>query len=189
MKPSFDLGKRIKSLLDEKGKSQSDLARYLRLRPSAISQWISGGTSPTYDRLEDVAHFFRMSVPEFLGEPAEQTAPSIIVTADSDDIAEIPAGSNVRVNIGTPADIGDIVLYKERTDSEFERLRFLRLAAYKDGISVLTADKNGFVPVIVTDSENCIVGPAVDIVLKRIKKETPSAGNTEDASKDEDMTP
>lgn len=75
MNASFDLGRRIKTLLDEKGKSQSDLARYLRLRPSAVSQWISGGTSPTFDRLEDVAHFFRMSVPELLGGPAEETAP------------------------------------------------------------------------------------------------------------------
>ena len=184
-KASFDIGHRIADLLTENGKNQSDLARFLKIGPSAISQWISGGTSPTYDRLGEIARFFRLSVPELLGGPAEKDSPSMIITAESDDVKEIPAGSSVRVDLGQHAEVGDIVLYKEETANEY---RFLRLAAYKNGISVLMSDKTPTAPIISADYEHEIIGPATEIILKKAKKETAPAGKQETASEDIDTT-
>ena len=52
-------------------------------------------------------------------------------------------------------------------------MRFLRLAAYKDGISVLMSDLDHDPPVIAT-SEDEIIGTATAILLRDTKKEPAS---------------
>lgn len=166
---SFDLGKRIQSLLDEREKSQSDLARYLGIKPSTISQWISGKANPTFDKLETIARFFRMSLPDLVSDKdsSETSSPAITVINAHNDLFQIPLGSYIRVEIGTEPQIGDIVLYKTG-----DLLRFLRLAAYKDGISVLMSDIDGDPPVIATNKDTEIIGTATAILLNT--KEEPA---------------
>lgn len=184
---SFDLGRRIQNLLNLKEKSQSDLARYLGIKASTVSQWISGKANPTYDKLESIAHFFRMSLPDLVSDkdPAETASPHMTVINSSNDIMQIPFGASVRVEIGTQPDIGDIVLYKSG-----DLMRFLRLAAYKDGISVLMSDLDNDPPVIATQ-ESEILGTATAILLKT-KKEPDPAGTESDSfseNKDKFQTP
>lgn len=69
-------------------------------------------------------------------------------------------------------------------------MRFLRLAAYKDGISVLMSDLDNDPPVIATQ-ESEILGTATAILLKT-KKEPDPAGTESDShseNKDKFQTP
>lgn len=163
---SIKIGKRIQFLLDERDKSQSDLARYLGIKASTVSQWVVGKANPTFDKLESIARFFRMSLPDLVSDkdPAETASPHMTVVNSSNDIMQIPFGASVRVEIGTQPDIGDIVLYKSG-----DLMRFLRLAAYKDGISVLMSDLDNDPPVIATQ-ESEILGTATAILLKTKKR-------------------
>lgn len=163
--------KRIFDLLAASGYTQTELARYLGLKSQTISHWISGRSTPTFDRLEAIARYFHLSVSELLGDidPDESPSPSIIFHSVSDDLTQIPYGSEVRVELRTAPEVGDIVLYQSEGAE-----RLLRLAAYKDGISVLMSDRPGDPPVIASDSEREIVGTATAILLKKTKKETAS---------------
>lgn len=167
---TFDLGKRIQYLLDCREKSQSDLARYLGIKASTVSIWVAGKANPTFDKLESIARFFRMSLPDLVSDrdPSEATSPHITIVNDRSDLQQIPFGAAINVDLGIRPDIGDIVLYKSG-----DKMRFLRLAAYKDGISVLMSDLDHDPPVIAT-SEDEIIGTATAILLRDTKKEPAS---------------
>ena len=167
---TFSFSKRLQQLLEEKDKSQSDLARFLGLKPSAVSLWITGKAYPTFDKLESIARFFRMSLPDLVSDrdPSEATSPHITIINDRSDLQQIPFGAAINVDLGIKPDIGDIVLYKSG-----DKMRFLRLAAYKDGISVLMSDLDHDPPVIAT-SEDEIIGTATAILLRDTKKEPAS---------------
>lgn len=180
-------GKRIQSLLDMKDKSQSDLARYLGIKSSTVSLWVNGKASPTLDRLDSIARFFRLETKDLFTDidPSDAASPHMTVINSSSDIMQIPFGASVRVEIGTQPDIGDIVLYRSG-----DLMRFLRLAAYKDGISVLMSDLDNDHPVIATQ-ESEILGTATAILLKT-KKEPDPAGTESDSlseNKDKFQTP
>lgn len=178
MTVSFNFSTRISNLLADSGYKQTDLAKYLGLKPATVSAWVAGKAFPTYEKLESVARFFRMSVPELLGgDPAKSPVPSLVFTQDRDDIERIPSGSDVRVEIRTDPEIGDIVLYKSG-----DMARLLRLAAYRDGISVLMSDRPGEPPVIARDADREIVGTATEIILKKTKKEAAPVGESGTAS-------
>lgn len=174
---SFNFSTRIQNLLIDKGYKQTDLAKYLGLKPATVSAWIAEKAFPTYDKLESIARFFRMSVPELLGgDPVKYPSPSLVFTQNRNDINQIPLGSDVRIELQTEPEIGDIVLYKN-----FKEARLLRLAAYRDGISVLMSDKAGDTPVIARDEDREIVGTATAILLKKSKKRTASSCDLEAA--------
>lgn len=97
-------------------------------------------------------------------------------TVGASEIAQIAPGSDVRVELRTRPEIGDVVLYKSGDNA-----RLLRLAAYRDGISVLMSDKPGDAPVISRDSDEEIVGTATAILLKKSKKRTASSCDLEAA--------
>ena len=177
MTVSFSFATRISNLLADSGYKQTDLAKYLGLKSQTVSAWISGRAFPTYDKLESVARFFRMSVPELLGgDPVKYPSPSLVFTQNKNDINQIPLGSDVRIELQTKPDIGDVVLYKTG-----EEARLFRLAAYRDGISVLMSDKAGETPVIARDEDREIVGTATAILLKKSKKRTASSCDLEAA--------
>lgn len=163
-------GKRLQFLLDSKDKSQSDLARYLGIKASTVSLWVNGKASPPLDRLDSVARFFRLNVKDLFddADPSKATSPHITIINDRSDLQQIPFGAAINVDLGIRPDIGDIVLYKSG-----DKMRFLRLAAYKDGISVLMSDLDHDPPVIAT-SEDEIIGTATAILLRDTKKEPAS---------------
>ena len=172
----FDFGLRLLNLLADSGHTQTELAKYINIKPATVSSWIAGKASPQFDKLETIAHYFHLSLAELFTDspPGDLPSPSIVFSADASDVAQIAPGSDVRVELRTPPEIGDVVLYKSGEDA-----RLLRLAAYRDGISVLMSDKPGDAPVIAKDSDNEIIGTATAILLKRDKKTAPAATDAE----------
>lgn len=168
--------KRLADLLYSSGHTQTELAKYLRINPATVSVWISGKGTPQFDKLDSIARFFHMTTPDLLSDidPDEAKNPTMTVLNVSQDLQQIPYGAYISVEIGCPAEIGDILLYKSG-----EVMRFLRLVAYKDGISVLMSDIDNDPPVIAKDSDMEILGVATAILLRQ--KETASDGNSEAA--------
>ena len=53
------LGERIRTLLDEAGISQRELARKLKVGPNQVSRWVLGAVAPTYTVLSDMLKLCR----------------------------------------------------------------------------------------------------------------------------------
>lgn len=175
---SFNFARRIQNLLNDSGHNQTELASYLRIKPSTVSAWVVGKSYPNYEKLESIARYFRLSVPELLSDspPQEEIpSPSLTFIQEEQNLAVIPRGSRVRVELRTDPEIGDIVLYKNGKEAQLRRL-----AAYRDRIAVLMSDDPAEPPIITKDEDREIVGTATAILLKT-KKETAPDGRSEAA--------
>lgn len=176
--PSFNFSKRIQDLLNDNDRTQTDLAKYLGINSQTVSHWVSGRSYPNYEKLESIARYFRLSVPELLSDsppPEEIPSPSLTFIQEEQNLAEIPRGSRVRVELRADPEIGDIVLYKNGKEAQLRRL-----AAYRDRIAVLMSDDPAEPPIITKDEDREIIGTATAILLKT-KKETASSCDLEAA--------
>ena len=68
-----DFDKRIKSLREEKGISQAELAKRLYITRGAVNAWETGKAIPSIDKLMDLARFFRVSTDFLLGIEQKET--------------------------------------------------------------------------------------------------------------------
>lgn len=59
--------KRLKILMDEYEESQKELARYLDVKPSSVSHWVTGRYNPTVDTLLKIAERYGVSTDYLLG--------------------------------------------------------------------------------------------------------------------------
>lgn len=64
----MDLSLRIVSWLRAKDRTQSQLARALDIRPSAVSSWVTNKSDPTHHNLLAVAAFLGVTMAEFYGD-------------------------------------------------------------------------------------------------------------------------
>lgn len=71
----MDIGKRIEQVREEKGLTQSALAREMGVSQSAVSQIEAGERNPSYDMLRQIAAALKVSVPHLVGAPVEKLAP------------------------------------------------------------------------------------------------------------------
>ncbi|MGH2361693.1 MAG: helix-turn-helix domain-containing protein, partial [bacterium] len=71
----MEIGKRIAQVREEKGMSQSALARAMSVSQSAVSQIEAGERNPSYDMLRQVATALGISVPHLVGAPVEKLKP------------------------------------------------------------------------------------------------------------------
>ena len=79
--PSFNFSKRIQDLLNDNDRTQTDLAKYLGINSQTVSHWIAGRSYPNYEKLESIARYFRLSVPELLSDsPPQEEIPSPSLT-------------------------------------------------------------------------------------------------------------
>lgn len=53
---------RIFDLLNKKGKSQTDIARLLNVRPTTVSEWKKGKYTPTVEHCVTLAYYFGVSL-------------------------------------------------------------------------------------------------------------------------------
>lgn len=53
----MSIAERIFTLLDRQGKRQSDLARFLQVRPTTVSEWVHGKREPSGVHYERIADF------------------------------------------------------------------------------------------------------------------------------------
>ena len=69
---------RIFDLLNKKGKTQTDIARLLNVRPTTVSEWKKGKYTPTVEHCVTLAEYFGVSLDylitgrEPLGAPVQQ---------------------------------------------------------------------------------------------------------------------
>lgn len=56
------LNDRIFDLLKQKGKSQTDIARLLNVRPTTVSEWKKGKYAPTVEHCVTLAEYFGVSL-------------------------------------------------------------------------------------------------------------------------------
>lgn len=56
------LNDRIFNLLKQKGKSQTDIARLLNVRPTTVSEWKKGKYAPTVEHCVTLADYFGVSL-------------------------------------------------------------------------------------------------------------------------------
>ena len=69
----MNIGAIIKEKRQKKDLTQEQLAEYLHVSVSAVSQWESGKTTPDFSMLVPLANFFDVSLDELLGrEPGEK---------------------------------------------------------------------------------------------------------------------
>lgn len=176
MSSTYNFARRLQNLLNESGHSQTELAKYLGIKSQTVSAWISGRAYPNYEKFYSIARYFRLTVPQLLSEgppPEDAPSPSVTFIQDRDDLAEIPRGSAVKVELDTTPEVGDIVLFKNE--------QLLRLAAYRDKIAVLMSGNPADPPIIAKEEDREITGTATAIILKKTKKETAPDGTSEAA--------
>ncbi len=71
----MSIANRIKAGRSAKAMSQADLARTVGVSRVAVSQWESGGTFPTYDRLTAIARALEISVADLIRDDSAASAP------------------------------------------------------------------------------------------------------------------
>lgn len=71
----MDIGKRITQVREEKGLSQSALAREMGVSQSAVSQIEAGERNPSYEMLRQIANALKVSVAHLVGAPVEKLHP------------------------------------------------------------------------------------------------------------------
>lgn len=63
----MQLSARIATWRDERGLSQTDLARHVGVTPAAVNHWEEGKTQPTHENLALIAQALGLSMSEFWG--------------------------------------------------------------------------------------------------------------------------
>src|SRR5919197_5980801 len=69
------IGRRIESAMIKAGRKPVEIARYLKISESAVSQWFSKDTGPKSVRLGDLAAFLNTTVDYLITEPQSATPP------------------------------------------------------------------------------------------------------------------
>jgi len=71
----MEIGRRIAQVREERGLSQSGLAREMGVSQSAVSQIEAGERNPSYEMLRQIATALKISVPHLVGAPVEKLNP------------------------------------------------------------------------------------------------------------------
>lgn len=67
------LGKKLRSLLEEKGLSQKDLAEKLHIAPSTLGNYVNDLREPDFNTLRLFADYFQVSTDFLLDHPHEKS--------------------------------------------------------------------------------------------------------------------
>ena len=79
------ISQRIFEELKKQGKKQKDLAVYIGLSTSAVSDWKKKGTNPAAENLSIIADFLNISI-EYLLTGKEKSSPTVTLTADEQEL-------------------------------------------------------------------------------------------------------
>lgn len=60
-------GKRVKKELKEQGRTQTELADFLNVRKSTVSEWVNDNNEPPMEVIVEIAKFLRVSTDYLLG--------------------------------------------------------------------------------------------------------------------------
>lgn len=81
------ISQRIFEELKKQGKKQKDLAVYIGLSTSAVSDWKKKGTNPAAENLSIIADFLNISI-EYLLTGKEKSSPTVTLTADEHELLQ-----------------------------------------------------------------------------------------------------
>ena len=101
-------------LLYEKGKTQADLYKHLRVSSAAVSDWCNGKKMPRADKLQSIANSLRVEVSDLLNEEHEGSL-KLNLFGSKPKTDYVITDNNDRLNT-----IKDIVI--ELTDNSFDEL-------------------------------------------------------------------
>lgn len=82
------ISQRIFEELKKQGKKQKDLALYIGLSTSAVSDWKKKGTNPAAENLSVIADFLNISI-EYLLTGKEKSSPTVKMTADERELFDL----------------------------------------------------------------------------------------------------
>lgn len=69
---NFIFSKNLRGLLEEKDKTQKELAEYVGVSAASVNFWFSGKNIPKIDKIEKIASFFHVPVQALLSDKSEK---------------------------------------------------------------------------------------------------------------------
>lgn len=160
LKPGLSaLGRRLIGAREERGISQSELARRLQVTRSAVAQWESGTTGPSMENLREAALELRVSFDWLATGRGQKTTEPVVATPSLSKIQHIPLLSWVSAGKLTEAG-AQIPLQDARilTFSSLGRGDFFALQVAGDSMDRLSPD--GSIIVINRADRQLIAGKA-----------------------------
>ena len=96
----MSIAERIFTLLDRQGKRQSDLARFLQVRPTTVSEWVHGKREPSGVHYERIADFFGVSLDYLIAgrEPPSVPVQQIIGDRNTNNTVMFTGGGAVNLS-------------------------------------------------------------------------------------------
>lgn len=87
----MSVAERINLLLNKQGKRQSDLARFLEVRPTTVSEWVHGKREPSGMLYEKIADYFGVSLDYLIAgrEPPPAAVQQIIGNSNNNNTVNI----------------------------------------------------------------------------------------------------
>lgn len=62
------IGKNLRRLASDAGKTQSDISRDLRINKATVSSWMNGTRVPRMDKVDLLAHYFNVHRSDIMGD-------------------------------------------------------------------------------------------------------------------------
>lgn len=66
------IGKNLRRLASDAGKTQSDISRDLRINKATVSSWMNGTRVPRMDKVDLLAHYFNVHRSDIMGADVEK---------------------------------------------------------------------------------------------------------------------
>lgn len=90
MKKSTDIfGRNLHNRLEDKGRNQNDLARHLKVTPTAVSRWVNGEAMPRANMLDRICNYLGCTAEDLL---TDHTKTAMLMPEDiiADEIHDNP---------------------------------------------------------------------------------------------------
>jgi transcriptional regulator with XRE-family HTH domain len=84
MNRKSDFPERLKSLIEEKGCSQRELAEQVGVKPNTVSDWMKHGTSPKVSTIYEMAKYFNVSFDYLFTGRHDAYNPNVVVLTDNE---------------------------------------------------------------------------------------------------------
>ncbi len=123
------ISQRIFGIMEEKHLKQSDLANYIGVANSSVSDWKKKGSTPSADKIVKISEFLNVSIDYLLGRTENQNGVTQVNTGD--------VGNHSNMNNSSKTELDEM---------SRELLNKFKELSFDDKIEVFTYIKNKKVP-------------------------------------------
>lgn len=123
------ISQRIFGIMEEKHLKQSDLANYIGVANSSVSDWKKKGSTPSADKIVKISEFLNVSIDYLLGRTENQNGITQVNTGD--------VGNHSNMNNSSKTELDEM---------SRELLNKFKELSFDDKIEVFTYIKNKKVP-------------------------------------------